>query len=175
MGVLNKRMRVSTLPLFLIAAGLAAGCGSTGGGSSSTAAPTAAAAPSGPKIGPGMDAAGNVTDPKKVEAGYGQKVKGLEDWDGEITGKLAPGSKFGQLKIGMPMKMVTDLIGQPTDQGAYMTGKAWIPFNFGSDRHRIELVYKGQGRLIFAGPAGFSFGSGNLIWIIHSANEQGYR
>ena len=56
-----------------------------------------------------------------------------------------------------------------------MTGKAWIPFNFGSDRHRIELVYKGQGRLIFAGPAGFSFGSGNLIWVIHSAAEQGYR
>jgi hypothetical protein len=175
MGVLAFKARAKALPMVLIAAGLAAGCGSTGGGSSSSSAPAAAAAPSGPKIGPGMDAAGNVTDPKKVEAGYGQKIKGLEDWEGEITGKLAPGSKFGQLKIGMPMKMVTDLIGQPTDQGAYMTGKAWIPFNFGSDRHRIELVYKGQGRLIFAGPAGFSFGSGNLIWIIHSANEQGYR
>ena len=173
---LSIHTRAAALPATLIAAWLAVGCGAMGGGSSSSPAraPAAAAAPAGPKIGPGMDASGNVTDPKKVEAGYGQKVKGLEDWDGEITGRPAPGSKFGQLKIGMPMRQVTDLIGQPTDQGAYMTGKAWIPFNFGSDRHRIELVYKGQGRLIFAGPAGFSYGSGNLIWVIHSANELGY-
>jgi hypothetical protein len=139
-----------------------------------TAAP-AAAAPTASKIGPGMNAAGEVTNPKIVEAGYGQKVKGLEDWEGEITGKPAPGSKFTQLKIGMPMKMVTDIVGTPTDQGAHITGKAWIPFYFGSDKYRYELVYKGQGRLLFAGPAGFSYGTGNLIWVIHSANEQGYR
>ena len=75
----------------------------------------------------------------------------------------------------MGMKEVTDLIGQPSDQGAHMTGKAWIPFYFGSDRHRYEMVYKGQGRLIFAGGSMGDFTGGNLIWIIHSANEGGYR
>ena len=166
------------LPLALAAAWLATGCVSMGGtksGSAAAPAPAAAAAPAASKLGPGMNAAGEVTDPKKVESGYGQKLKGLDDWEGEITGKPAPGSKFAQLKIGMPMKQVLDTLGPPTDQGAYMTGKVWIPFYFGSDKHRYEVVYKGQGRLIFAAPAGFSYGSGNLIWIIHSAAEQGYR
>ncbi len=140
------------------------------GKSESAAAP----APTGPKIGPGMNERGEVVDPKKVEAGFGQKVKGLNDWEGEITGKPAPGSKFTQLKIGMSRAQVLHIVGTPTDQGAYMTGKAWIPFNFGSDRYRHELVYKGQGRLIFAGSAGFD-SNAHLIWIIHSANEQGFR
>lgn len=122
-----------------------------------------------------MNEAGQVVDTSKVEAGYGQKVKGRNDWEGEITGKPAPGSKFTKLQIGMGMKEVTDLIGQPSDQGAHMTGKAWIPFYFGSDRHRYEMVYKGQGRLIFAGGSMGDFTGGNLIWIIHSANEGGYR
>lgn len=144
-----------------------------GSGKTETAA-APAAAPAGPKIGPGMNAQGEVVDAKKVEAGFGQKVKGLNDWEGEITGKPAPGSKFTQLKIGMPMKQVLDIVGTPTDQGSYMTGKAWIPFNFGSDRYRHEAVYKGQGRLVFAGSAGFD-SNANLIWIIHSATEPGYR
>jgi hypothetical protein len=194
---MHLRSTPTALPATLAAALFLAGCVSLGGTKSDSgaaapapapapaAAPTsttkpapataAAPAPAAPsKIGPGMNAAGEVTDPKKVEAGYGQKVKGLNDYEGEITGKPAPGSKFSQLKIGMPMKQVMDIVGQPTDQGAYVTGKAFIPFFFGGDRYRHELVYKGQGRLIFAGSAGFDT-SASLIWIIHSAAEQGYR
>ena len=104
-----------------------------------------------------------------------QTVKGINDWEGEIIGKPAPGSKFTKLKIGMGMKQVTDLIGQPSDQGAYVTGKAWIPFYYGSDRYRHELVYKGQGRLIFSGGGVGSYSSGNLTSIIHNAKEEGYR
>ena len=102
-------------------------------------------------------------------------VKGIDGWEGEISGKPAPGTKFTKLKIGMGMKQVTDLIGQPSDQGAYVTGKAWIPFYFGSDRYRHELVYKGQGRLIFAGGSMGDYSSGHLISIIHNAQESGYR
>ena len=172
----------STHPLTgvtLIAAALAlSGClATTGGGggsaSSGSATPTAAA-PAKPKIGPGMNAAGEVIDPKLVEAGHGRTVKGLNNYEGEITGVPAPGSKFTQIQIGMPMKQVMDIVGTPTDQGAYITGKAFIPFFFGSDRYRHELVYKGQGRLIFAGSSGFDTNA-HLIWIIHSANESGYR
>ncbi|MBV6842225.1 hypothetical protein [Xanthomonas euvesicatoria] len=120
-----------------------------------------------------MNADGEVIKSSDVEAGYGETVKGISDYEGEITGKPAPGSKFTQLKIGMPMKQVTDLIGQPDDQGAYVTGKAFIPFFFGGDRYRYEMAYKGQGRLVFAGK---SMGTGgNLIWIIHNKNDSGYR
>jgi hypothetical protein len=157
---------------------LAAGCGAIGGGSKTDSAPAAAAAttPAGKKIGPGMNANGEVTNPRLVEAGYGQKVKGIDDWEGEITGVPAPGSKLGQLKIGMSSAQVMSLMGQPSDQGAHITGKAFIPFYFGSDRYRYEVVYKGQGRLLFAGNAGFGWdGNTHLIWIIHSAAETGVR
>ncbi|NOT85115.1 MAG: hypothetical protein HOP02_10160 [Methylococcaceae bacterium] len=126
-------------------------------------------------IAPGMNSQGEVVDSKLVEGEHGQKIKGLGDWEGEITGKPAPGSQFKKLQIGMSTRQVLDLIGQPSDQGAYMTGKAFIPFYFGSDRHRYEMVYKNQGRLVFAGGSVGDFISGNLIWIIHNPKESGYR
>ena len=121
-----------------------------------------------------MNDRGEVVDVKKVEAGHGQKVKGLGDREGEITGKPAPGSKFSQITIGMSAKQVLDIVGQPTDQGAYVTGKAFIPFYFGADRYRHEMAYRGQGRLIFAGSSGFDTNA-HLVWIIHAANDTGYR
>ena len=155
---------------------LVAGCAQMGGSSGTKSeASAAAAAPASAKIPPGMNAAGEVTDPTKVEAGHGQTVKGINDYSGEITGIPAPGSKFTQLQIGMPMRQVMDLCGPPTDQGAYITGKAFIPFYFGGDRHRYEMTYKGWGRLIFAGGSFGDLSSGNLIWIINSAAESGYR
>ena len=172
-------MRRTTLTLALTAGvALLAACQSTSspGGSSSSSSTAAAPAPAAAsnKIGPGMNARGEVVDSSKVEAGYGQKVKGVGDWEGEITGKPAPGTKFTRLQIGMSRQQVLDIVGQPTDQGAYVTGKAWIPFFFGADRYRHELAYKGQGRLIFAGSGGFD-SNAHLIWIIHNASDTGYR
>ncbi|MET3179480.1 UNVERIFIED_ORG: hypothetical protein ABIC43_002636 [Variovorax guangxiensis] len=155
-----------------------AGCASRGSSGSQPEAAPAAAAPAPAARGgakAGMDAQGNVTDSSKVEAGSGRTVKGLNGYEGEITGNPARNSKFARLQIGMSARQVTDIAGQPTDQGAYVTGKAFIPFYFGSDRHRFEMTYKGQGRLIFAGGGMGDFSSGNLIWIIHNANESGYR
>ena len=151
--------------------------GSAQTGSTSSATPDSAkepAAASG-KTPPGMNSSGEVIDASKVERGYGQNVKGINDYEGEITGIPAPNSKFTQLQIGMSMKQATDIAGQPTDQGAYITGKAFIPFYFGADRHRFEFVYKGEGRLIFAGGSLGNLTGGNLIWIIHCATEPGYR
>ena len=169
----------------LVATALATGCGSTGGGSKSSDTSSTAAAPAPapaakdktppPKSTAGMDASGRVVDSSKVESGSGKMVKGKDDWEGEITGIPAPGSKFTKLQIGMGAREVMDLAGQPTDQGAYVTAKAFIPWYFGSDKHRHEMVYKGMGRLIFAGPGGMDYTSGHLIWIIHNANEPGYR
>jgi hypothetical protein len=170
----------------LVATALATGCGSTGGGSKSTDSSTTAAAPAPaakdktppPKSTAGLDASGRVVDSSKVEAGSGKMVKGKDDWEGEITGIPAGNSKFTKLQIGMGMREVMDIAGPPTDQGAYVTGKAFIPWYFGADKHRQELVYKGQGRLIFASGGGWGWGGGsggNLIWIIHNSNEPGYR
>ncbi|MDM0083389.1 hypothetical protein QTI17_22580 [Variovorax sp. J31P179] len=140
------------------------------------AAPAAApAGRAGASAKPGMDAQGNVIDSSKIEAGSGRTVKGMNDYEGEITGNPAPNSKFTQLQIGMSLKQVTDIAGQPTDSGAYVTGKAFIPFYFGGDRTRIELAYKGQGRLIFAGGNLGNISGGNLVWIIHNATDTGYR
>lgn len=173
------RCTVSALFVAMLAAGCAQKGASPAEGSSAAApAPAAAgakpaAAPASGKIGPGMNAQGQVVDSKLVEAGYGQKVTGLDKWEGEITGKPAANSKFTRLQIGMSMKQATEILGAPSDQGSYVSGKAWIPFYFGADRHRHELVYKGMGRLIFAGGGGWipSGGEGNLIWIIHNAGE----
>ena len=165
---MNKRYPTlaATLALFTLL-----GCASSGGPS-----PGASQSPGKPAaIPPGMNANGEVVDPTIVEAGYGQKVKGINDFEGEITGIPAPGSRFAQLQIGMGMRQVVDILGPPSDQGAYITGKAFIPFYFGSDRSRIELFYRGQGRLIFAGGAVGTYTRGNLIWIINSAAESGYR
>lgn len=122
-----------------------------------------------------MNAAGEVVDSSLVEAGHGRTVKGIDDWEGEITGKPFPGSKFTELKIGMSRAEVEDRIGKPTDEGAYITGKAFIPFYYGSDRSRIELAYKGQGRLIFSTDAGWGTDPGHLTWIIYNRNDTGYR
>jgi hypothetical protein len=163
--------RTAVISVAILSALTFAACTTTRGGGASE--PTTAASPKGP--GPGMNANGEVVDSTKVEAGYGKKVKGLGDWEGEITGKAAANSTFSKLQIGMSMRQSVDIAGKPTDQGAYVTGKAWIPFYFGSDRHRYEMTYKGQGRLIFAGGSLGDFTGGNLIWIIHNANEPGYR
>ena len=160
----------------LFTAALAAGCANMQMPSMGKSDPAAAtpASPAPAKSRAGMNERGEVVDSSKVEAGSGQTVK-VGTWEGEITGKPGPASKFNPLKIGMSMRQVTDIAGSPTDQGAYMTGKAWIPFYFGADRHRFEMVYKNMGRLIFAGGSLGDFTGGNLIWIIHNGTEGGYR
>ena len=156
----------------LFCVGISTGCAQLGEGQQATPHPSANTEA---KVSPGMNAAGEVVDSKLVEAGHGTTVKGINDYSGEITGVPAPGSKFANLQIGMPLRQVMDLCGPPTDQGAYATGKAFIPFYFGGDRSRYEMIYKGWGRLIFAGGSVGQVSGGNLIWIINSATESGYR
>jgi hypothetical protein len=159
-GIFMKQLPLVAL---LLVAALISACASKGTGT-----------PGG--IPPGMNANGEVIDSAKVEAGHGSKLK-VGDVEGEITGKALPGGRFNQLKIGMTLRQVTDLIGQPSDRGLYATGKSAMPFYFGNDRHRYELIYKSNGRLVFAGPGGlgWSWDAGTLIWIIHNPAEPGYR
>ena len=103
------------------------------------------------------------------------EAKSSDAREGDVIGSPATNSIFNKVQMGMGMKQVTDLIGPPTDQGAYVTGKAFIPFYFGGDRYRHELRYKGQGRLVFAGGNVGNLAGSRLIRIIHNVNESGYR
>jgi hypothetical protein len=145
-------------------------------GTEKSAAVAPAAVAQAPASAGGYDLSKNkpVTDSTKAVAGEGTKVKGINDWEGEISGIPAANSRFTKLRIGMSEKEAKDLVGQPTDEGQYITGKAFIPFYFGSDRIRWEMAYKGEGRLIFAQQSAGS-SAVYLIWIIHNANDRGYR
>jgi hypothetical protein len=164
----------SSLAAMVVLSAVLGACAQTGG-TASTRSDRDSQFSSNNKIGPGMNANGEVIDATKVESGYGQKVKGINDFEGEVTGIAVPNGRFSQLQIGMGIKQVMDIAGPPTDQGAYITGKAFIPFYFGSDRSRFEFLYKGRGRLIFAGGSVGNLSGGNLIWIINSPTEPGYR
>ncbi len=108
-----------------------------------------------------------------ASSGGERKVKGRGDWEGYISGQPWKGAKFSRLEIGMSYRQVLSLIGPPTDQYSHVTGKAWIPFYYGSGRYEHKLLYKGQGRLVFAGDAGFS-SNAHLIGIEFNRNESGY-
>ncbi|GAB3779426.1 hypothetical protein [Dyella agri] len=94
--------------------------------------------------------------------------------DEAVVGTPAPGSKFAKIQVGMYSKEVMDLIGAPNDQKTYMTGKAWIPFHFGSDNSRTEFHYKGEGTLTFANGGVGNLGSMKLIKITVDTAESGY-
>jgi hypothetical protein len=61
------------------------------------------------------------------------------------------GSPLAKVQTGMSAREVENLIGPPSDEKQYITGKAFIPWYFGPDRSRIAYYYKGQGRVVFAG------------------------
>jgi hypothetical protein len=69
---------------------------------------------------------------------------------GEIVGTPPPDSKFAQLKIGMKLEQVENLIGRPNNTDSRITGKQYQPFYFGGDTQRTEAFYKGEGQLTFS-------------------------
>ena len=86
-------------------------------------------------------------------------------YTGEILGTPAPDSKFAKLQIGMETIEVQKVVGRFPDQvHSYESGKRWIPFYFGNDARRMQVLYKGEGCLVFTGGGAFSSG-GDLIQI----------
>ena len=112
------------------------------------------------------------TEPKKevkTEKKAAKKEQSKPQGTKVIDGSNAPkGSKFSRIKLNMSAQQVYDIIGRPTDRKAYVTGKAWIPFYYGSDTSRQEYIYKGEGRLTIGG-------NGRLIAIHVDPSEDGYR
>lgn len=110
--------------------------------------------------------------------GKTREVKGINDWSGQIIGTPVKG-KFSGLKIGMGVNEVISVAGAPTDTRSHITGKAWIPFYFGSGRYETVFYYKGVGRLTFSGGAGaYSIGvndGSGLTVIEYDKAERGFQ
>jgi hypothetical protein len=81
-------------------------------------------------------------------------------------------SPLAKVQVGMSEREVQNLLGPPTDENAYITGKAFIPWYFGRDRHRIAYFYRGMGRVVFAGGGGFSR-TGKVSRVEYDPNEPG--
>ena len=77
------------------------------------------------------------------------------EWAREGTAP-PPSSPLAKVKAGMRPREVEAILGQPDDENAYITGKAFIPYYYGRDRNRQAYFYKGVGRVVFQGSGGFS-------------------
>ncbi|HEY0819923.1 MAG TPA: hypothetical protein VGD46_14160, partial [Rhizobacter sp.] len=145
-------------------------------GCASNSSPAAAPAPA-PAAAPAAAAPAPAANNSTAAAPAGQKVKSRDGkWDGEVFGKARPGSKFGQLQIGMQMNEVQDTMGRAPDRfHTYESGKRWIPFYFGNDARRMQVVYKGEGCLIFTGGNVWGSSGGDLVAIYHDASGACYK
>lgn len=90
------------------------------------------------------------------------------------AGAVDPHNPLSQVKTGMTKKQVRDLVGQPSDENSYESGKRWIPWYYGNDVRRTSWYYKGQGQVVFADGNVFGAGSGGeVVDVIVDSNESG--
>ena len=132
----SQKMRTLLIGSLVVLAGCAGQ--STGGGTSTSTSASTATVVKGP-------------DGKEI----GQYVKG----------KPAAGTQFAKLRFGMSPQEVMNTIGAPANTTSHETGKRWIPFYFGPDARRTEVLYKGEGCLTFTGGNIYGGGSNELISI----------
>jgi hypothetical protein len=87
---------------------------------------------------------------------------------------IPPDSIFAKVKMGDERDEVYAAIGQPTSVGAYVTGKAFIPFHYsGSDDHRLVAHYKGVGIIYFGNDSAYTSGY-SVVDITYDPNDPGY-
>lgn len=108
-----------------------------------------------------------------------EPAKKEEAAEAVIVGNPPADSPFGKLKIGMSYEEVIAIVGKPTNQHDFCTGKHRIPFYFGDDRARTEAFFKGMGKLDFYGADGGFWGRCGmqkilgLVYIEYDANATG--
>jgi len=85
--------------------------------------------------------------------------------------KPVPGSNLARITEGMTEAQVVEILGAPTSQQNYMTGKAWIPFYYGPDTGRLDYRYKGVGTVVFS-RSRYSGGT-KVIRVAADPNEDG--
>ena len=91
-----------------------------------------------------------------VVAGCAQREPAAADTAHTAAVPPPANSPLAKVQVGMSEQEVEKLLGPPTSQNEYVTGKAFIPFYYGEDRWRRSFFYQGLGRIVFAGSGGFS-------------------
>lgn len=109
-----------------------------------------------------------------------EPAKPSSDVSTNIAGAPPEDSPFGKLKIGMKYEEVIAIVGKPTSESAWCTGKQNIPFYFGDDRGRAQALFKGMGKLEFNATVSmypFRICKGNapldLVYIEYDPNAAG--
>jgi hypothetical protein len=108
---------------------------------------------------------------KASEPGKPRMMKSRDGtFEGEVYGNIPAGSKWSRLIIGMDQTEVERILGGTSNDIRVMpTGKAFIPFYYGTDRHRYEVVYRGQGSVSYTGGS-WGGGRGVLMMINYDPN-----
>ena len=137
---------------------------------SSKAAPVAAPVAAAPATTPPPAPAKETEKP--AEPGKPRMMKSIDGtFEGEIYGNIPTNSKWAKLKIGMHQSEVERILGVTSNIRGYVTAKAFIPFYFGTDSHRYEAVYNGQGSVAYTG-GGMGGGQGTLMMINYDPKIQ---
>lgn len=110
--------------------------------------PVAAGATSAPAPAPAAAAAPTTPAPATTPAAA-PPAEGAATAMEESTKKPAPGTKLARVTAGMSEAQVVEILGAPTTQQNYVTGKAWMPFYYGPDTSRLDYRYKGVGIVVF--------------------------
>lgn len=103
----------------------------------------------------------------------GPSASQASDEESRIVGSIPASSPWSKLKLGMTKGMVHEIIGPPSDEMTYSTGKMWIPFYFGKDVARLEEMYKGQGRITYTG-MGVGGTNYKVYRIVYDTTEDGH-
>jgi hypothetical protein len=105
-------------------------------------------------------------------AGSGGTGGGASEQAAPPKGVAPPADhRLAKITLEMVPTQVQEILGAPTSQNTYQTGKAWIPYYYGPDTARTEWKYKGEGRVVF----GINRYSGNqrVIRIDYDPAEDG--
>ena len=84
-------------------------------------------------------------------------------------------SIFAKVTMGEERDKVFAEIGQPNSVGAYVTGKAFIPFHewSGGDERRLIAHYKGVGYILFGNDSAYTSGY-SVVDIHYDPSDTGY-
>ena len=112
-----------------------------------------------------------------VAAAAPRSVKSTDgSYEGEIVGTAPPNSRFAKLLIGMNMGDVQNVMDRAPDRThTHETGKRWIPFYFGPDARRLQVLYKGEGCLTFTDGNIWGAAGGHLMQIHNDSSGACYQ
>ena len=95
---------------------------------------------------------------------------GADETKAEASEVAVPASSpLAKIEIGMTDSDVRKILGEPSNTNDYMTGKAFIPYYYGSDTARSDYMYKGVGRVVFS--RNRYSGALKVIKLIHNPDE----